>query len=99
MTTTAPRREAVCTCGEYVQVDPEEIETEVKIPFEVWCECGAGLCRKTSVRDQNVTVEPCARCLDLAAGEQKDMSYEEGFQDGQKVLLAELRQSGRLRED
>ena len=52
----------------------------MEVNFEVFCECGNGLCNQTSVDDRtrriSLTVEPCRICIDKAK--------EEGFEDGKK---------------
>jgi len=42
------------------------------LEFEVYCECGAGLCRQTRVKGDRVIVEPCAQCLEAARDKGKD---------------------------
>jgi hypothetical protein len=42
----------------------------VEIEFEVYCECGEGLCNQTTVDDRRglrITIEPCEACLEKAA--------------------------------
>lgn len=35
----------------------------LSMEFEIWCQCGNGLCRQSSLKDTSFTVEPCADCL------------------------------------
>lgn len=57
-----------------------------ELEFEVYCECGAGLCSQSSTRTSltrsspQVIVEPCSRCTEKA----RDDGYTQGYQDGQE---------------
>ena len=61
-----------------------------ELSFEVWCSCGNGLCRQTTVtqgRGSNrVEVEPCEICIKKAKEEGDtegyDRGYDEGYSDG-----------------
>jgi len=61
---------------------------ELRVDFEVWCECGNGLCRQSSVKGTDVTVELCKDCLESAREEGyargHDVGYEEGYDEGAK---------------
>ena len=50
-----------------------------EIDFSVYCSCGNGLCRQTTVNGTNIEVEPCERCLKEA----RDGGYDKGYDDGQ----------------
>lgn len=47
------------------------------IEFEIWCSCGEGLCRQSSLKDTSFTIEPCESCLKKAR--------EEGFEEGKNA--------------
>lgn len=59
-----------------------EVTATVDVDFEVFCECGNGLCNQSDTRESRnrrypqVVVEPCERCLEAAAekarGEETD---------------------------
>ena len=48
--------------------------------FEVYCDCGTGLCNSTTVENRGgrliLKIEPCSDCLDA--------KYGEGLEDGRK---------------
>lgn len=52
-----------------------ETSIEVEVEFEVYCECGEGLCSNTTVRASRnrgtpqLVIEPCPVCLKAAAKE------------------------------
>ena len=51
---------------------------EVEVPFSVYCDaCGAGLCGQTTVKGQDVHVEPCENCIDTAVAEALEKQEEE----------------------
>ena len=56
------------------------IKIDVDIYFEVWCEeCGYGLCRLTTVKGEQVTVESCPECLAKACTNGYNDGYEKGL--------------------
>lgn len=55
------------------------------IDFEVWCSCGVGLCNVTAVNKGNqVTVDPCEKCLEKARDEEHEKGYDEGYEQGKQ---------------
>lgn len=54
------------------------------IEFEVWCDCGNGLCNSTTVDigkyGTRVTLEPCEKCLE----KKRQEGYDEGYSDGKE---------------
>jgi hypothetical protein len=57
---------------------------ELPLEFEVYCQCGAGMCRNCSEgRRTNgrgvpyITIEPCERCLEAARDEGRREAEEE----------------------
>ncbi|MBT9167703.1 MAG: hypothetical protein DDT19_01043 [Syntrophomonadaceae bacterium] len=64
----------------------EKIMPEIGIEIEIYCSCGAGLCRQSSVgktkgRGQPYfTVEPCEGCLK----KEKESDYDEGYKHAEK---------------
>ena len=58
---------------------------EIKIEFSVWCnECGLGLCRQTTVKGDDVHVDPCPRCLEREG----TAKYNEGYADREREGIA-----------
>ena len=59
---------------------------EMKIDVEIWCSCGEGICRNASIKNQDITLEPCEDCLKKANQEGHDegfnVGYEEGYEKG-----------------
>jgi len=48
---------------------------DAAVKFEIWCECGEGLCTQTSVEGVEITVDPCSQCMDRAFEEGKEEGY------------------------
>ncbi len=61
------------------------LDIDVSVEFEVWCSCGAGLCRQTTVDGTSITVEPCEACCEKA----RDEGYDEGSEAGYAKAMAE----------
>ena len=54
-----------------------------ELSFEVYCaKCGAGLCGVTTVSGFDVSVEPCANCLEIERETGYDDGYNNGYEDG-----------------
>lgn len=68
---------------------------EAEVEFEVWCSCGAGLCRQTKANGTSVTVEPCESCLDTAREEGKEDGDTEGYERGREEGYRDGYEAGR----
>ena len=60
---------------------------EIITKFEVYCNCGNGLCNQTDVREDRhgnpvLHIDPCEKCLDKARDEGHEEGYDEGIADG-----------------
>jgi hypothetical protein len=57
---------------------------EITIDVEIWCSCGAGLCRQSTVhpRGRGIIVEPCERCLKEAEKKGHEEAQEEASAEG-----------------
>lgn len=57
---------------------------EFTIEFSVYCSCGKGLGRETSVdkRAPAITIDPCEDCLEKAREEGRDQGREEAQKEG-----------------
>ena len=72
------------------------------LDFEVWCsKCGAGLCGNATVKphqgyggSQRVYIDPCEKCLDVAASDGYDEGYEEGQTEGHEAGFREGEEAG-----
>lgn len=57
---------------------------EADCEFDVYCECGAGLCLQSTTSDDSrgrrLTVEPCEKCLENSKSE----GYDEGYEEARK---------------
>jgi hypothetical protein len=55
---------------------------DVECDFEVYCDCGEGICNNCDVEndEKKITVSPCAKCLDAA----EQRGYEKGYNDAKK---------------
>lgn len=64
----------------------------VEVEIEVYCSCGEGLCRQTSVGNtrgrgqQYFTVEPCQKCLEAEHDKGHRKGYDEGYVDKEKEI-------------
>ena len=58
----------------------------LSLDFEVFCECGAGLCNQSTEgsngHSQYITVEPCSICLAKESEESYDKGQTEGYEEG-----------------
>lgn len=56
-----------------------------EINVEVYCSCGEGLCKQTSVkRGTDLIVEPCEDCLNAKGEKEYNKGYKEGYSEGIK---------------
>ena len=68
----------------------------IDVEIEVYCSCGAGLCRQTSVGNTRgrgqpfFEVQPCEKCLEKALDDGKDKGYQEGYDAGYSDKEKEL---------
>lgn len=66
---------------------------ELTVEFEVYCSCGNGLCGNATVRTsrnrgvQQLVIEPCEKCLEVARDEAADRARREV-----EVELSELQE-------
>ena len=60
----------------------------LELEFEVYCSCGAGLCRQTTEGRTHgrgmpfVTVEPCEKCVDAGRIAAREEGYDRGYNQG-----------------
>lgn len=58
----------------------------VTVSFEVYCECGEGLCANSSVTRRRgypcVIVEPCPKCQQREYDKGHEAGYDKGFDYG-----------------
>jgi hypothetical protein len=70
---------------------PKFTDVPVDVEFEVFCQCGAGLCNQSDTRSSRargmpqVVVEPCEKCLKQAAEKAAD-----DVRDELQAQIAEL---------
>ena len=68
------------------------------IEFEVWCDCGNGLCNSATVESgrhgPKMTLEPCEKCLEKKRQEVYDDGYSDGEDKGYEKGYEEGRDKG-----
>jgi len=59
-------------------------EVEIYHDVQVWCEtCGAGLCHTVTVKQNELHLPPCEKCMDEARDEAADNAYDRGYLCGE----------------
>lgn len=63
---------------------------EIAVEFEVYCQCGNGLCGSTRVHQgrgsgASIEVEACDRCIEAAKEEGRSEGYEECEKDNVRI--------------
>jgi hypothetical protein len=55
---------------------------EMRVSFEVWCDCGEGLCNGSEGGASSVTVAACDKCVEAGKEEGREEGHEEGRNEG-----------------
>ena len=53
---------------------------QLKVEISVYCaDCGAGLCHLTTVKNDDIMVEPCPKCMEKYGDARREDGYEDGI--------------------